>query len=702
MSALEPRLKVDAFDFSPAFMETPEPDTIPSGATPDAKNALLINIEEGVNQVRACLRKRTGHRMVTPTVLSAGKSIDGLFEFLRDNAAGELLAMCNGVLKKFDNIDTFTGVTGGTGWTATARARALAFKNNLHVTDGTFQLRYDGTGCYPIGFVAPTGAPTLTVGAAGAVTGTYEGFAVWVDSTTTHMSSPSATTAAVAFVAQKRVWAKPAGAPPANVTHWRVFSRRTDTNEANFFQTGADQLVATASYTEEVSDDLRRVIGPAPNSNDVPPVFAFAEEFKGYRIGVKPDSSDIWISKLLDAESQHPSDVFPVGGRGDTKPVRSVKKYLTECLIQKPLKTYHLVGDSVPFKIDPIDGSFGNVSQESGLPVGKYFYGWDDRHGPYRTDLSTWEALANGKILTTLASVNRTYLNKIAAVYIEEMAVIVWFVPTTTARLRTALAFNTRLSCWYPPITGIEWTAAARYTTPSGDLDTYVGDEWGRIFTMFDNENDGVPSGTLLGTITAATSGSITAAAAAFYTTGSGLAGIPAAAVGPDGSWQWVRISSNTGTVLTLDTVNGASLSPVPDPTAGTWYVVVGGIDFYWDTPRTTFARTWIKKLIHFLFVQGSTTSASHILEALIRVNRSEATFATKQFTFPPSGMSWGDVWGSIWGAAGNRATRKRRLHITVEDIQVRFRNGYADQPVEIAGYRLTADPKEGRSSSSA
>jgi len=693
MSETRPSIVLDCEDFSPGFLDTPEPDTLPRGATPDAKNAFFYRLETQ-DRTRATMRRRKGCRLINPTAIASGAAIDGIWQFDREGADSELVVMCDGALYVWDGVDAFTAITDGGGFTAGNDTYAIPFKNNLIVSDGTVTKRYDGTACFTLGFVAPTGAPTLTVGSTTGVTGTYEGFAVWVEEDTGHESSPSAITSAVAFTDDKRVWAKPAGSPPANVTHWRVYCRRTDTNENNFFKTGTDQAVATASYEEATSDAARRDIGPLTQSNDVPPAFALTEEYKGYRIGVKANSSDLYISKQFDAESQAPRDVFPVGGRGEAKPVRSVRKYGEDCFVRKPTKTYRLVGDRVPFAITPVDSSYGSVSQAAGIEIDGLWYDWDEQRGPYVSDMnSLWSSLADDRIAGLVGTVNRVYLSKIRVAHYVSLNIVQWAIPTTSSRKRTIIAYNYRLKRWLPPITGMEYASMCTFTTNAGASGLYFGDEWGRVYEMYSGEVDGVPSGSTSVAITVATSGSITADAASFYTTGDGLAGMPAAVRSPSGAWQWVRIQSNTATVLTLDTSNGPALAPVPDGD-GEWLVVVGGIEWYWDTPRLTGGNRMIEKRPYSLAIEGGATSSSHQLEVKLRYNRGIGFDTTYAITFPSTGMAWGTgTWGTdAWGAGGTRAMRKHRLNRSFFDVQIRVQNFYPNQPFEITAYVLTAD----------
>lgn len=690
MSLSRPHVDIDVTSFGAGYIDTPDEDKLRGGtAVEGSKNCFLINPSDSGE---ARLRKRPGHRLITPTALA--ERIEELFNFEREAVASELLLVADGELRVFDGVDTSTVI--GSGFTAGRPVRGVAFKNNLHLCDGLVNLRYDGTDLLAVGFAKPTAAPALATAAGPGVTGDYEGFAVWYDAVTDHESSPSDVSAVVTFANQQRQWTKPAGAPPANVTHWRVYCRRVDTSEKNFFRIPTDALIGAATLTESASDTARIELGPAPSSNDVPPAFAILGEFKGHRIGVTENSSELWISKQFDAESQHPKDRFPAGGKGDQKPVRGIGKFGTRFLVQKPRVTYELVGDRLPFKIEHVGGSFGNVNQEAAIEVDGWWWAWDETRGPYRTDLTTWEALRDTKIEQVCASINRAFLSKIKVAHYADRNAIIWWVPVdTTGRLRYGLPFLYKLGVWLPPIIGLEYSAAVEFTTSAGELGTYVGDEWGRLFRLFDTENDGVPSGTVVAPITGATSGTITASSAAFYTTGSGLTGIRAAAVSPAGVWQWVRIQSNTGTVLTLDTVNGSPLSPVPTAD-GTWTVVVGGIEWDYLTPRHTGGKRTIGKEGWHVFVQAAVTATKHELVVEARYDRSLGYADAFAFTFPVSGLVWGvGLWGSAtWGESGLLSWVKHRLGRSFFDIQLRMRNYYPNEPFEVTGYRITADWK--------
>lgn len=708
MSFTSPDLAEWVRDFTPGFLDTPEEDTLPGGATPDARNAELARVEYGLNgrPRRATLQKRHGARLVNPTVIDAEQKIDGLFEFRRTGATPQLVAICNGKVFVFDNINAFTQVGASAPFTAGKSARACFFKSNAILHDGAANRRYDGTSLLDLGFAKPTSVTNMSaVAPSGAgVSGTFEAYDVWYDQTADHESSPSAITATVSLTTQARRHTKPGGSPPSNVTHWRAYVRRTDTNEFNFFR-AATIAVATATFDEELSDTARRDAGAGPYSqdNDQPPgAFAILVEWKGFGIGALANDDSYYVSKQGDLESWHPRNKFPVA-RGDGETLTSMVKYGTELVLHKGHASFRLVGDRVPFKLDPLHSKWGNVSQESALEVHGKLYAWDREKGPYWTDTVHWVSLVDGQVADLFATVNRAALGDIRAVYDETADTIRWAVATTgSTRKRLVFKYHVGLACWLPPDSGLEYGSFATFTTTAGALGVYMGDYWGRVYQLNASDREGVPTGssTVKATVTAATTSTVTASSATFYTTGSGLAGMPVAVKSPAGVWQWRRIKSNTATVITLDTINDNPWTTTPDPNSGTWEVVVGGIQWYHWTPWFDFGLPQMKKDLHYFFLQGKASSTSHLVDVHARFDEDEGITQSRDYTFPTGTLS--GVWGvSSWGvglwANTQRRMRKQRIQRTAFSVQWQFSNFYPDQAIEITRFGLTADRVPGK-----
>lgn len=692
MSFTRPAYDVFVRNFSPGYMDSPQNDTIPLGASPDAKNGFLTSIQiDDDGTKRAILRRRQGARLINPTAMTAATAVETLADYSRDDAASVLLAICNGGLYSWDGSTTFTAIAGaGTGTFTTGRSVQFCYHKNLaFIMDGDRTKLYDGTTFGDPGLSTP-GVPTLATAAGPGVTGDYDGFIVWVNSTRVIESSPGTTIAAVTFANQQRVWGRPA-APPSSATHWRVYCRKS--TERQYYQTGSDQTVATLTYTEATADASRTVPGPAVSSNDPPSAFEGMVVWNGYGIAWTRNSSQISVSKLNYLESWHPSHVIALKRN---QKVRSVALVGEDCLVQTNTQTYRLEGDKFPFRLKNLHTQWGNASAQSWQEIDNMVYAFDPKRGPYITDTVNFASISDNKIRTFLDTLNQSEAGNIRSAHFERLNLVLWVVATGTyTRRRVILAYNYKIRAWLPPITGLEFASLATFTKSDNTVGLFLGDYWGRVYQFFDTDRDGVPTGTdHTKPITGATSSTLTCSAASWYTTGNGLAGIPVGVLSPSGTWQIRRIQSNTGTVLTLDTTNDPVLSTVPAAN-GTWTAVVGLIEWYWWTPWVDVKSPHVKKRGGFLLVQGGSTNSSNDLRVAIRVNGTNSIRTTKTMSFPTVAGVWGvSSWGvDVWGGVSTKQVRRKRLSRAFYAIQFRFSNYYPDQPFAISGYGVGADP---------
>lgn len=703
MSTRTPDGELWVRDFTPGFLDSPENDTLPNGATPDAKNAYLYNMQvDGIR--RAVMGRRPGSRLINSTALSSEARVDGLFEWRRGASSALLLAMCAGALSSVNPV-TLSASAIGSGWTTGRTARLVSFRNDAFIFDGAYQRRYDGTTLYEVGSAAPGTISNMTAGA-GTVIGTYESGYTWYNQNRDRHSSISAITATLVLAGQGRTHTIPGSAAPTWATHWGIWVRRTDTSELSRFFT-AIVPVGTASYTEAISDTVRQrgIVAPLPGTHDAPPgAWAILAEYKGYGIGILDGSDSYYASADGDLESWSASHKFPVS--------RATGDFLSfgipfgeEFLIGTGHATWRLEGDQVPFRIRPVHPRYGCVSQDAGLEVDGRFYGWDRVHGPYVTDLVEWRKLGLHRIDTILAQVNKTEVSDIRCVHAEGRGLIGWSVPLAgSARRRTILWYSYVTDSWLPPQTGMEYASLCTFTA-NGALGVYMGDYWGRVYELFSGTKDGVPAtsptdNVRVANVLSATAGTVTAdvGAGALYTTGSGLAGMPVAVVNAAGTvWQWRIIKSNTSSVITLDTVNGTPWTQTPD---STWRVVVGGIEWYWWTLWVDYGVPHLEKVLDHLWIQAKTTSAEHDLEVSMRFNNDDRTVEQASFTFSVSsaaGIFDVSLWDQANWAEVRRQLRKKKIVRAPFTCQIRFRNYFPDQDIKITMWGLTADVRVGR-----
>ena len=689
MSFSRPNVDVFVRDFSAGFLDSPQSDTIPLGSSPDAKNAILSGIQINPDgSRRAILRRRPGARLINPTAMTAATPVESLQSYKRDDAAAALLAVCKGDLTKWDGSMSFSTLSSGA--FTTGRSIQWAQHRNLaFIMDGDRTKLYDGTTLGDPGLTTP-GATTLSVGSATGVTGDYEGYVVWVNSGRVIKSSPGTTSALVTFSNEKRTWSRPSS-PPAGADYWRVYCRKS--TERQYYQIGVDQLVATTSYAEATADDARVTPGPDVSTNDPPPAFEGMVVWNGYGIAWKRNASDIYVSKRDYLESWHPSHVIAL--RRNQK-IRSVALVGGDCLIQTSTSTYRLEGEKFPFALRNLHTQWGNTSAQSWQEIDGVTYAFDPARGPYVTDTVNFASIADNKIRTILNSLNQSETVNIRSAHFKAQNLVMWAVATgTSTRRRVLLAYNYKIRAWLPPITGLEFGSLETFTKSDNSEGLFLGDYWGRVFEFFDTENDGVPSGTdHTKPITGATASTLTCGAASFYTTGNGLAGIPVGILSPTGRWYIRRVQSNTATILTLDTTNDPALTTIP-ATDGTWTASVGIIEFYWWTPWLDIGAPHIQKRGSFLTIQGGSNNANNVLNIAIRVNGVNGIVETKTMSFPSAGGVWGvSEWSvGIWGGVSSKPIKKRRLARAFYAMQLRFLNYYPDQPFDISGYGVGADP---------
>lgn len=695
MSFDAPDLSIGTRSFASGFLDTPEDDTLDEGAIVAGRNSWFHRVDLDASRFRATTGKRPGSRLLTSAAVAGGAKCDGLVEFRQEANPSQLLAAFGGAWYQWNEFDALVAVPSATGYVAGNSAGATLIKNQAFLRDGSKQQLYDGLTARDVGFAKPTAGVAMTAGAGPGVTGDYSAKYTWFDLAHNHESSiTDDATATLTLANQSRVHSKPAGAPPAHVTHWRAYVRREDIGEELWMRV-ATVPIADATVTEAVADAARKDPAPLPSENDPPTrPFKVTVEWQGYLLGFPDGSSDMHVSKQGDPESWNPAEILKVGA-GDGKAVRSAMRVGTaEVVIQKPTTSYHLVGTRMPFKIEELAPDWGNVGEEAGVTVGTQLYAWDETKGPYTTDLQTWRSLADGKIKHLLATVSKLDARDIRAEHWETENLVVWAVPTFgSPRKRTLLAYHYTVGAWLPPITGLEYGATRRYLANDGTKRLVMGDYWGRLWSLFEGGREAPAGGTVRGTVTGASASTLTDAAAAFVTTGAGLAGVPVAIEDPaTGAWQWRRIASNTATQLTLDTTNGTPWGTVP---AAGWRYLVGGIEWWQMTPAMDGGTPLVKKTGHWLDLQFTPSGDAHELLVAMRFNDNDGSTQAVDvgFTALTNAARWGHfLWGrGVWSRALRRP-RKHRVGRSFFSLQIAFSNYEPDQPMVITGFAVGAD----------
>lgn len=149
-----------------------------------------------------------------------------------------------------------------------------------------------------LGGPAPTSAPTVATGAAGALTGTYRYVYTFYDSASGWESSPSPISAEVNPSSDTiDVTGLPTTADRENVTDKRIY-RTQSTNEEPFFLSGTVTL-ATTSYNDNVTDANLTTQAPSDGDHDEAPDGVYVGEKWANRIFLAKDN-ELWHSHDYD------------------------------------------------------------------------------------------------------------------------------------------------------------------------------------------------------------------------------------------------------------------------------------------------------------------------------------------------------------------------------------------------------------------
>lgn len=703
MSYTEPDIARIIKDFSPGFLDTPESDTLPDGATPEGKNGWFAKIHPQSQKRRAALAKRPGMRRLT-TVEAFGaleQKIDQVFEFRRSGYSPQLMAIAGGELRAYDGVSGFgPAIAGPAGFVPGNVPILTMHRDEAYIHDGAVRRRFDGISLTTPDQIAPTAAVNMTaVAPAGAgLSGTYEALYTWFDPLRDHESSPSLITPEVVLVNQARQHTIPVGSPGAAYTQWRAYVRRVDTNETKFTRVLTLAVGVTVSADERL-DDLRVDLAPTPGSHDPAPTdFVMTKECAGYFVAFRVNGSDLYVSQFNQPQSYHPADVFPVG-KGDGESLTAIRDVGADHWLFKGHATWRLLGERAPFRIEHVHPFYGSVGPKAGGQVDSHLYDWDRERGPYMTDGQTWVPLADGRVRALIDTANRSSLFDIRFCHFEGQGCVGWMFATVgSTRKRTLLLYSYLLGAWVTPWTGLEYASFCQFQNSAGATSWALGDEWGNVYEMFSGDRDGAMAG-----VGQRLSGIVLTSSSTFLQTridGTGLmltsdiAGLSVAVrSATTGLWQWRRARAWSNQNITIDTTYNAPFSPVP---AAGDLAIVAGIEWFQWTPWFDDGEPELQKDYHWLFLQGRATSVAHQVSVFVRFNDDEDTSEqthTIDFATGAGGI-WGTaIWNqALWNGRSRRSAKKKRFDKHAFSIQLAVMNFYPDQPITITAFGYTAD----------
>lgn len=691
---------------------TLEEDSIPKDASPRGWNSVLTSLGGG----RGAVEKRRGITTRNRTAITGAPAIIGIAQF-KHIASGvktlyDILVSDSGRVERLESDDSLTNITTGLSGTEApdfAQAQNMlflmngSFKKKLLVVGGNLTLQDHG--------IPRPDAPTLTQPNAGGMTGDFD-IAITEVNEDAVLNESSLSDTATITVSGKKITITP-GTLSSQTTHWRVYIRKSGLSSVfkrnTFSSTGYDSTVqgwtaATSSIEIDLSDTQlgQLTIGaPSTSQNEPPPDGIKLAVWHNNRLFVA-DDENVYYSNDGFPEAFNTDSVEPINPK-DGRRIRGLVSVgsgeQSTLVVIKEEGVWGLIGDDPKtwIKTQLIPGLGGSSHRSIVVDPNGVIHWWSPQIGPVAWVPGS-APVDIGKTLVEKTindeAVNYGQANNVVASLFGQQNLILFGVaekepegePNSTKN-NIILPYNYKekrwvASRWNP----IDVASMAVLEDANGNNKVHLGGYFGQVFRLWDADNDGVVEGTISGSVTSATSSTLTDASATFDTTGAGLTGRYLYVKDPSGNLQRRRIGSNTGTVLTLD--SGLTFSVTPN---SNYTYFIGGIQWEWDLYWSLFDAPFRKKRLAFGYMQFKTPAASTKVTVDVFTNYNTSPTKSIELLVNPGGGVWDSaIWDqSRWASEAAQNFRKR-LGLTAIAVKLRFRNANPDEPLVLlkAGYR--------------
>lgn len=492
------------------------------------------------------------------------------------------------------------------------RPEVVQANNMVFAVNGTDAKKLRETTLETFGIAEPATAPTIAAGAAGTPSGTYEARVTFYNSNSGHESSAGPTSSSASVASQQISFTNVPVSADTQVTHRYIYLRNTATM-ANFYYAGQIADNSTTTFTFNAADSTLVTKGPNTVENDPPPSGVRTLAWHRARMFAADDTKLYW-SKVGFPEAFNTLQ-YEYVSPNDGQKITKLFSYGDVLLVFKERSLYGLFGvDPETWQLRLLSADIGCTSVQGVVAAGTTLFWWSER-GPVR-----WRGIGDQISLIGQDAIRDQLLPSVLAfgefdevcVAADPVRELVLFGIAEFGKTRNTLIlpWSYRLNCWvsskWDPLGGI--ASMATVLDDTGRPWVYYGTYNGQVFRSWDTDTDGVPSGTVTGTVTASGTSitSISDAGATFYTTSAGLVERMVSLVGSDGTLVGRRyITANTGTALTLD-----SAITVVNGTTYTYHV--GGPNFEWDTIQEDSGQPFTQKRYEFVYVQTAASSDAY------------------------------------------------------------------------------------------
>ncbi len=697
------RIRENLSNWAQGVKSAGRPDKIAPTAAANGENAALVHISS--EPLIALPQKRLGCAVQTAVAETGTPQMLGLSWFRRRTGAsytdyslgisdgGRISKLSSGAWVQAD-AGTAAPLSSGTLLPSTETMNNLWF-----VVNGTDQKKFDGTDFTKFGMTQTASSLAAVSGAAGNPNGTYEFKWTCYNENTGHESSSSAPVS-VTVSSQKIAlsWVAPTD---EQATHVRIYARETSTQSTWFRLTSTGMTgtgyeasaggwtVATLSETYDLTAaQLNALINKAPSTteNDPPSASTCCIAKHASRMFAS-DGVDLFYSKIDKPEAFDPVNYENVNPDDGQKIVGIMSVSAGVLFIFKEFSTYALLGtDPNSWEIRLISNSVGLVASRGLVSQDGNVYWWS-QFGPYKwNQQSGVEPLGFPDISDQFAEdkiANSQLSNVIVDKDVERQRIFFAYPEAGETRNTKMLVFNHRLQVWEGTWNPMDIGALGNLPDSDGAAFLHIGNYKGRLFRIWSGTTDGArlanggTTFTLDGTVTSATSTTLTDSGATFDTDDAGLDELVVLAIAPDNHVQRRIISSNTGTVLTV------SQAWDQTPTSDYTYVIATP-DFKWETyhsDRVTgqdgvlFSSPFRRKRFKKIFSSALSSTGNATVSVDVLINTSNFTTTTASVTEITGAVFGTGLFGTaIWGE-GEVSAKKSRIGYSGRTIGYIVRN---------------------------
>lgn len=697
-------------DWADGAITSLQPDQIPPTSFPSALNTELVSIGGG----QAVPAKRRGFRLFNETAVTGSPAIIAQHDYRRvsggSSTSQHLLWSSTGRLDLIDLNGNLTNLS--TALSVGLYPSVVTANNRCYWVNGVDRLKFDGSTVSNFGITRPStvdwSTPTdVTTGGTMPAGATYEIALTYGNSSAGAESSrseaKSVTTASNGNDTHQITvtWTAPSD---AQVDKVYVYIRKTNPVLNTLFlrigEFAASTLTGTLNAPDATINQLL-ILAPGPSQFNPPPA---GVRFLAYHDGriFAADDYNVFYSAITAqgafVEAFDEEVGFQPINPGDGQRITGLHVAAEQLLVFKEQSVWGIFGsDPATWEVRNIIPDVGCISHRSILTIEGVTYWWSEQ-GPVAWSGGGKPEPIGKALLEPTVSPSRVQHGNPVLIHTAADIVnqrVLFAIPTSGQdRCDSILPFSYRLGRWESTgWDGIDSASLAVVDDGTGRPWVYLGGHAGQLFRISDGTNDGLPSGTTsTGTFVASgtTQSTITDLTATFGSlverkvTVVDSRGIPV-------SGHRARITSNTGTALTLNTAVGQF-------TVGSTYTYyIGGPDWQWDLKWEDFGDPFYKKrweFLHLAVVGGNPESSIYADFAFDYV-----TTPTRVKTVEIDSTSLGDgIWNTsswnvaTWGELRQSGTTRERIAATGKAIRVRVRNHEPNASVILRKLGLRAE----------